>query len=275
MEAPDQDLELILAKKHHLKGDFWTSPDYRIGTGSPFSARDVAILLTELELDRSDPLVQGLAETLFTNYREDGRFRVFPSGGIYPCHTITILRCLCYLGYSDDLRLQKTFTHLWDIQHDDGGWRCNKTKLGKGPLTDASNPGVTLEALDAFRFTDAPDRDKRLDRAVETLLDHWVTRIPVGPCHFGIGSRFLKVEFPFLRYNLFYYCFVLSHYQSARQDNRFQEALATLQARTEKGRLVIEAPKRGLTKLSFCKKGSDSEPANKRYQQLLENVATS
>jgi len=38
MNTADKDLQLILAKKDHLKGDFWTTPDFRIGTGSPFSS---------------------------------------------------------------------------------------------------------------------------------------------------------------------------------------------------------------------------------------------
>jgi len=82
----------------------------------------------------------------------------------------------------------------------------------------------------------------------------------------------LVPEALFLRYNLFYYCYVLSFYQSAREDIRYQEALAMLQSKTEKGKLVIEAPKRGLTQLACCQKGPDSKPANRRYQELLGNM---
>jgi hypothetical protein len=51
----------------------------------------------------------------------------------------------------------------------------------------------------------------------ETLgLQHWVVKRPLGPCHFGIGTLFMQVEYPFLRYNLFSYVYVLSFYERAK-----------------------------------------------------------
>ena len=56
------DFQTILAKRHHLGGDFWTTPDLRIGKGSPFSARDVALLLGELGFGPRDDIVRDLAD---------------------------------------------------------------------------------------------------------------------------------------------------------------------------------------------------------------------
>ena len=47
---------------------------------------------------------------------------------------------------------------------------------------------------------------------MNTLLEHWAVRRPLGPCRYGIGSRFMQVEFPMFRYNLFFYVYVLSFY---------------------------------------------------------------
>jgi hypothetical protein len=66
-----------------------------------------------------------------------------------------------------------------------------------------------------------------LDRAVDLLLEHWTTRAPLGPCHYGIGTLFLQVEYPFRTYNLFFWVYVLSFSPRARADPRFAEALAT------------------------------------------------
>lgn len=273
-EKYKSDIAFILSKKQHLDGDFWTTDDNRIGKGSPFSARDVAILLTELGFTSGDPEIEGLAATLFKAWRPDGRFKIAPSGTMYPCYTITILRALCYLGYVRDERLTTTFNYLLDIQHTDGGWRCNRAKMGKKPDMDLSNPGVTLEALDAFRFTDHLNANEKLDDAVETLLQHWVIRRPLGPCHFGIGTLFMQTEFPFLRYNLFYYCYVLSFYDKAKNDTRFLEAIAALDEKVINGKLVIQNPNRGLAKLGFCKKGEPSEIATTRYQALKSRLPT-
>ncbi|MCP8308810.1 MAG: prenyltransferase [archaeon] len=275
MVVPKQyqsDVEAILARRYDNGGDLWATADGRLGVGSPFSTLDCALMLSELRMDPSEPILKRTAELILNSWREDGRFRLISKGTIYPCHTARVARVLCCLGYAFDSRLKKTFDHLLEIQHSDGGWRCNTYKFGKGPETTFSNPGPTLEALDAFRFTHFLNRDRHLDKAVEFLLDHWVTRKPLGPCHFGIGTLFMKVEFPFFRYNLFFYVYVLSFYDRAKKDPRFLEALSVLESKLIDGKVVVENPNRKLAGFSFCKKGEPSELATVRYREILKNT---
>lgn len=267
-----KDVEAIVQRRHDNGGDFWATPDGRWGVGSPFSTMDCALMLTELGVARSDPVLKGAAATLLNMWQEGGRFRAAPKGTIYPCYTANAARVLCRLGYAKDRRLKRTFEHLFDVQHTDGGWRCNVVKLGKRPVTDASNPGVTLAALDAFRFTPYLNKDERLDKAVTFLLEHWKTRRPLGPCEFGIGTLFMKVEYPFLRYNLFYYVYVLSFYNAARKAKGFRQALAALKSKLVDGQIVVENPNRRLAGLAFCRKGEPNRLATRRYQDLLKNV---
>jgi hypothetical protein len=229
-------------------------------------------MLSELGMDPSEPILKQTAELILSSWREDGRFTLAPKTAIYPCHTATTARILCRLGYATDERLKKTFDHLLEIQHSDGGWRCNTYKFGRGPETQFSNPGPTLEALDAFRFTHFLNQDRHLDRAVEFLLDHWLTRKPLGPCHFGIGTLFMKVEYPFFRYNLFYYVYVLSFYNKAKNDSRFLEVLGILESKLVNGKIVVENPNRKLAGFSFCKRGEPSDLATARYQEILKNM---
>ncbi len=127
--------------------------------------------------------------------------------------------------------------------------------------------------LDVFRFTDHPNKTPALDRAVDSLLDHWVVRRPLGPCHFGIGTLFLQVEFPFLRYNLFHYVYVLSFYDPAKRDRRYLEALRLLQSKLDpRGRVVVERPHRRLAELSFCTAGRPSDLATTRYREIVKNL---
>src|SRR3990170_3786052 len=266
------DVEVILAKRHDNGGDLWATADGRLGVGSPFSTLDCALMLSELGMNPSESVLKETAELILSSWREDGRFRLAPKSAIYPCHTATAARILCRLGYASDSRLRKTFDHLLEIQHSDGGWRCNTYKFGRGPETAFSNPGPTLEALDAFRFSVFINQDKRLDRAVKFLLNHWVTRKPLGPCHFGIGTLFMKVEFPFFRYNLFFYVYVLSFFDRAKNDPRFMEALNVLESKLVDGRVVVENPNRKLREFSFCKKGEPSELATVRYCEILKNI---
>lgn len=266
------DIEAILARRYDNGGDLWATPDKRIGKGSPFSTLDCALMLSELGMSPSEPVLKETAELILSSWREDGRFKLAPTGAIYPCYTAGVARVLCLLGYAKDNRLKRTFDHLLEIQHNDGGWRCNTYKYGRGPETVFSNPGPTLTALDAFRFTSFLNRDKRLDRAVEFLLDHWVTRKPLGPCHFGIGTLFMKVEYPFFRYNLFFYVYVLSFYNRAKKDRRFLDAFQVLNSKLVNGKIVVENPNRKLAGFFFCKKGEPSELATHRYHEIRKNL---
>ena len=268
-----QDVALILSKRHENGEDYWATPDGRWGVGSPFATLDCILMLHELGMPRSDPILKEAAKRILHMAMEDGRFRPVPNGAVYPCHTANAARALCRLGYAKDRRLKRTFDHLFGIQHDDGGWRCNTVKLGRSAVTDASNPGVTLNVLDAFRFTSFLNNDKRLDDAARSLIAHWKTRVPLGPCSFGIGSLFMQVEYPFFRYNLFSYVYVLSFFDGARKAKAFKEALGILQSKLVDDKVVVENPNRKLSALSFCKKGQPSQIATKRYREILKNMS--
>lgn len=266
------DMQAILSKRYDNGGDYWTTPDKRLIKGTPFSTLNCAHMLSELGMDCSEPILHETADLIFTAWHEDGRFKLSPQGAIYPCHTINAARMLCHLGYASDPRLQKTFDHLMEIQHSDGGWRCNKFSFGRGPETEFSNPGPTLFALDAFRFTPLANQNKSLDSAVEFLLAHWTTRQPIGPCHYGIGTLFMQITYPFFNYNLFFYLYVLSFYEKAKKDRRFLEALQVLESKLVSGMIAVERPNPKLSSFSFCKKGEPSELGTRRYHEILRNL---
>ena len=271
-EKYKDDIAVIMSKVNHNGGDLWATSDKSIWKGSPFSTRDVALILSELGFNKNDVIIQDIAALIFSLWKHDGRFKVSPKGSIYPCQTIGAARILCYLGYSDDHRIKKIFDYLLDTQQEDGGWTCNKFFFGKGPETKYSNPGPTLEALDAFRFTDLLNSDKRLDNAIDFLLWHWETKTPVGPCHYGIGTLFMKTEFPFFRYNLFHYCHTLSFYEKAKKDSRFKDALNLLKEKLINGQMVVESPNRKLAEMDFCRKGQPSDLATIKYRELIINL---
>jgi hypothetical protein len=266
------DIQAILSKRYDNGADYWTTPDRRLIKRSPFTTLDCAYMLSELGMDRSGPILRDTAGLVLGAWREDGRFKLSPQGAIYPCHTINAARALCHLGYASDPKLQKTFEHLMGIQHSDGGWRCNKFSFGRGPETEFSNPGPTLAALDAFRFTALLNKNDSLDRAVEFLLSHWTTRKPLGPCHYGIGTLFMQVAYPFSSYNLFFYLYVLSFYDRAKKDERFLEAFRVLESKLVDGMVVVERPNPKLASFSFCKKGAPSELGTERYHEIVRNL---
>ncbi len=275
MIAEDQclsDVEAILSHRHDNGADLWATPDRRLLKGSPFSTFESVLYLLELGVSPEEPVMKAAADLIFSVWQDNGRFRIYPKGSIYPCQTAIAAKVLCYLGYASDDRLQKTFRHFLDTQYKDGGWRCNKFSFGHGEETEYSNPQPTLNALDAFRFSDYFNKEQALNRAVDFLLEHWVIRKPIGPCHYGIGTLFMQVEYPFRNYNLFQYIYVLSFYNCARNDSRFLEAFEELKSKTRDGQIIVERVVPKLAKLSFCKKGAPSALATKRHNEILENL---
>ena len=266
------DVASILAHKYDNGADLWTTHDKRLIKGSPFSTLESVMYLLELGMDPTAPIFKEAAELIFSTWQEDGRFKVSPQGSMYPCQTIHATNVLCHMGYASDVRLQKTFTHLLKIQQLDGGWRCNKFSYGRGPETAYSNPFPTLMALNAFRFCESFNKTTAFDKAVEFLLQHWTIRKPIGPCHYGMGTLFMQVEYPFRNYNLFVYTYVLSFYHQAKKDPRFLEAFATLESKMVHGKIVVERVVLKLADLSFCKKGEASFLATNRYQEMRANL---
>lgn len=272
MQPYASDIERVLARRHDLGADLWTTPDKRLLKGSPFSTLGSAMLLYELGLPAEHEVLRASAELIFSTWQQDGRFKLMPQGVMYPCQTAHAMNVLARLGYTTDPRWQKSYAYLLENQYLDGGWRCNKFSYGHGPETAFSNPFPTLIALDAFRFVPEHAERDRLDQAVRFLLRHWETRLPLGPCHYGIGSRFMQVEYPFGNYNLFHYVYVLSFYTEARQDERFLDALHQLEQKCRDGQMVVERMPRELSAWTCCQKGQPSALATARFLEIKQNM---
>ncbi|WP_206711585.1 hypothetical protein [Peribacillus faecalis] len=120
------DVEAILFHRYDNGGDLWATPDKRLLKGAPFSTIESVFYLLELGMDPNEKILLDAADLIFSTWQEDGRFKVYPKGGIYPCQTAAAARVLCHMGYASDDRLQATFRHFLNTQHSDGGWRCNK-----------------------------------------------------------------------------------------------------------------------------------------------------
>jgi len=267
------DVDLIMSHRHDFGADYWTTPDKRLIKGSPFSCYDCALMLLELGMEPDDPILMEVAELFFSTWRKkDGRFKLYPNGGILPCHTARATQLLCYLGYAEDERIQTTLRYFLETPYSDGGWRCNKFSFGRGPETEYSNPFPTLTVLDAFRFSNYLNNEPALDATVEFLLEHWEIKRPIGPCRYGMGTRFMQLGYPMEDYNLFQYVHVLSFWNKAKNDKRFLEALGALQSKLEGGMIVVERNSPKLAKLEFCKKGQPSELATRRYNEIMANI---
>jgi len=266
------DLDNILSTQHVNGAEYWSTPDGGIAKEGPFSTLGAGMILYEIGYDKRSNEIKGIADVIFKNIKDDGRIKVYPSGTVYPCQTANAARTLCYLGYAKDQRLIKTYDYFLNNQQADGGWRCNASKYGHGPETKYSNPGPTLTVLDVFRFTEQLNTNRKLDNAVDFLLKHWETKLPLGPCHYGIGSLFIKIEFPMVRYNIFHYVYTLSFYDRAKKDPRFIEALKIMTDKLVERKVVVESTNKKLSEYDFCRIGTPNELATERYNEIIVNL---
>ena len=107
-EKYQRDIDIIMSHRYDLDGDFWTTPDKRLSKGGAFSAYSCALMLLDLGMEPADPILKEAAGLFFSVWREDGRFKLSPSGAIYPCHTAYAVNLLCHMGYVSDERIQNT-----------------------------------------------------------------------------------------------------------------------------------------------------------------------
>lgn len=265
------DLQRILDQRHHLGDDYWTTSDRRLNKGGIFSMLSSLMLLKELDYPQ-DSLVDQCLDLLWAAQKPDGRFKLTPDGSIYPCHTINAFHVLCAWGQGNDPRLNTTIDYLLSTQEKEGGWRCLKFSFGKGPETENANPGPTLCALRAFSLIEGWNRWDALEPSVQFLFKHWEAKIPWGPCHYGMGTLFHQVEYPFQTYNLFSYVLTLSFYPPARTDPRFIEALGVLESKLKNGAVVVERTHPKLADFEFCRKGQVSQKATQQWITILTNL---
>ena len=273
MNKLHDEIASILSTSEINGGKYWSRKDGNIHAPHGYSTIDVLNTLGEigLKFDESK-LIQDTIDFIFLYLDENGCFKYSPKSPRLPCITARILTAFGRLGYKNYPRIEKCYKYFLETQKEDGGWRCPTVKLGKSPQTDASNPGTTLYILDAFRFRLNSMSDiEKLNKGVLFLLKHWETRKPVGPCEFGIGSRFLSIEYPFLRYNLFYYIYVLSHYRIAQKDHRFIEAKTRLIEKSKNNRIFPETPHKSWSNFSFARKNKVSKIATKRFQEIIRS----
>jgi len=268
------DIQTLIDRQYANGGPFWSRADGDIHAPNGSSTIDTLLVLGELGLSWQDsPLIAGAVDYVLAYQSSEGSFRYAPASPKLACLSARILSALLRLGVSGH-ETEKCFKWLLETQCMDGGWRCPVVRLGKSPFTDASNPGTTLYVLDAFRFRKQEKAEtERLDLAADFLLQHWELRRPLGPCNFGIGTRFQKIEYPFLRYNIFYYVYVLSFYAKARKDRRFLEAYRLLSGKIHGNQVLPENPHPAWQEYNFARKGRVSEIASGRWMEIAARMA--
>jgi len=70
------DADAILSHRYDGGADFWTTPDRRLLKGSPFSAYNSALMLLELGMDPSEPVLKEVSELFFSAWKSTAFIRI-------------------------------------------------------------------------------------------------------------------------------------------------------------------------------------------------------
>ena len=84
------DVEAVLARRQNNGADYWASADGRLGVGDPFSTLTSLVILHELKVARTHEAIRGALQLTLGAWRDDGRYRLAPSGTLYPCRTLRL-----------------------------------------------------------------------------------------------------------------------------------------------------------------------------------------
>lgn len=161
------------------------------------------------------------------------------------CDTPLLCYSLAKLGLHDDSRVLNAVQYLSDLVRENG-WPCAGSKeMGKfrGPgKKEDPCPFATLIMLKLLALYPERHMSEASHFGVECLLDMWQNSYEKHPFLFHMGTDFRKLKAPLVWFDILHVLDVLSQYDFAIQDNRFQEMLATVRAKgDDRGRYTPES----------------------------------
>ncbi len=230
--------------------------------------------LADFGLRAQDPGLAPVVDALMAHQSPEGAFeclsnipRAFGGTGEdawawTACDAPTLLYAMLGMGMGDDPRVQWAVQHLMSLAQDNG-WRCAAApQLGrfKGPGRRLDPcPMANVYALKALSLVPELVNHPTAHAGVEMLLSHWEQRGAKKYFLFGIGSRFCRLKYPFVWYDILHVAEVLSRFPFVHRDPRLTEVIDVITSRAdEKGRYTAESMYRAWKGWSFSDKRQPS-----------------
>lgn len=152
----------------------------------------------------------------------------------YYCMSAILISAIARMGYREDRRVSRYVEAVMRSQHGDGGWVC------EGYYTE-SCPMDNLNVLQLLGQYPEHRRDPRFRGAVDLLLEHWRRRPEKWRLHgFGIGRRFLSLEYPAIKYGILRVLDVLSLFPYATAQPGFRDMLDFVRGKGREGKYYAE-----------------------------------
>lgn len=213
-----------------------------------FFLADIGLTINDLGLDRE-------VSEVFRFQAADGTFTIPPNvKDNYFCMSAILLSSVARMGYRDDPRLKKYIQTILNSRSHDGGWHCYNSDFEM--LDIESCPMDNLNILMLLGQYERYKRDPMLNRAIDSLIEHWEGRdIRHG---FGIGRRFMSLNYPAVKYGVLRVLDVLSLFPYAISSRAFQSMLDFVHQKASGGQYYAESIDDSYAEFDF---GQKEEPS--------------
>ena len=210
--------------------------------------------LADIGLQADDVLAQSTADSVLELQHNNGAF-VFQDDTKpgYFCIPAIILSSLARMGYANDPHILRFIQLVMDARRLDGGWHCALGRATGKRLQDTEScPMDNLNILMLLGQYEQYRKDSGLHGAIDLLLAHWRRRAePWRPYGFGIGSDFVKLRYPAVKYGILRVLDVLSLYPYAARTPEYGEMLALVAGKSEDGKYRAESVSRAYAAFDF------------------------
>jgi len=208
----------------------------------------------ELGFKVSDPPVKKIVDKVMKHQSKQGPFQLPTNVPVHfggsgkdewawaLCDAPVIVSSLIQMGMRDDARVQTAIEYL-DGMVRENGWPCAASpELGKfrGPgRKDDPCPYATLVMLKMLAHVPKLRESKSAKIGVETLLTLWEKSKELHPFMFFMGTDFRKLKTPLFWYDILHVLDVLSRFQWAVKDKRFEQMLNIVKSKADSSERFI------------------------------------
>ena len=222
--------------------------------------------LADIGLTINDTGLDAEVAEIFRFQERDGAFVIPPNvRDNYFCMSAILLSSLVRMGYRDDPRLGKYIRVVLNSQCYDGGWHCYNGDFGM--LDIQSCPMDNLNILMLLGQYQKYRQNSVLRGAIDLLLAHWQNRSGGWRWHgFGVGRRFMSLQYPAVKYGILRVLDVLSMFPYAVNSRAFQSMLDLVHRKAVGGKYFAESTDNAYTEFDF---GQKEEPS--RWLTFLVN----
>jgi len=222
--------------------------------GQPFHR---LTFLADLGLRVDDPGVEPIVTRILAGQTPEGPFGLPMNiseghggsgqavSGWALCDAPLVVYALVKFGLEKEPAVQRAIDYLTGLVRSNG-WPCAVSSAlggwrGPGRKEDAC-PFATLAMLKLLAEVETLRDGPEARAGAEALLNLWQNSLTQHPYIFYMGTDFRKLKYPFIWYDLLYVLEVLSRFAWVREDARFAEMLAILQAKADaQGRFTPES----------------------------------